>query len=61
MTLISMIMPCFNRARFISSTIESALDQSHREVEVIVVDDVSTDDSWRAISSFDERIGAIRA
>ncbi len=60
MTLVSIIIPCFNRERFISSAIESALGQSHREVEVIVVDDGSTDDSWRVISSFGERIKAVR-
>lgn len=60
MTLVSIVIPCFNRARLISSAIESALGQSHREVEVVVVDDGSTDESWRVISSFGERIKAVQ-
>lgn len=54
------MIPCFNRERLILCAIESALGQSHREVEVIVVDDGSTDESWRVISSFGERIKAVR-
>jgi len=60
MTLVSIIIPCFNRAHLISSAIESALDQSYPDIEIIVIDDCSTDDSWAVISSFGERIKAIR-
>ena len=42
---ISAIIPCYNRARFIGTAIESALSQTHPSHEIIVVDDASTDDS----------------
>jgi glycosyltransferase involved in cell wall biosynthesis len=43
--LISVIIPCYNQAQFLDEAIESALAQSYRRVEVIVVDDGSTDDT----------------
>jgi GT2 family glycosyltransferase len=41
--LVSIIVPTYNRAYCIGATLESALAQTHRELDVIVVDDGSTD------------------
>ena len=57
MPLVSVIVPTHNREALVREAIESALSQTHREIEVIVVDDGSTDqtaDSIAAIS--DSRI-----
>jgi glycosyltransferase involved in cell wall biosynthesis len=43
--LVSIIIPCYNGEAFLKEAIESALAQSYRQVEVIVVDDGSTDSS----------------
>jgi GT2 family glycosyltransferase len=48
--LVSVIIPTFNRAQIVGRAIDSALNQSHRDVEVIVVDDGSSDDTGAAIS-----------
>ena len=43
--LVTIIIPCYNGAAFLEETLRSALAQSYRAVEVIVVDDGSTDSS----------------
>lgn len=43
--LVSVIIPVYNGENFIENTIDSALKQTYRNIEVIVVDDASTDSS----------------
>lgn len=56
---ISIITPSFNSEKFIAKTIESVLDQTYKDWEMIIVDDNSTDNSIDLINSYmqkDERI-----
>jgi hypothetical protein len=55
----SIIIPNYNYGRFIGQAIESALAVDWPDLEVIVVDDGSTDDSREVIASFGTRIIAI--
>lgn len=48
---ISVIVPCFNAARFISATLQSVLSQQSIELEVIVIDDGSTDGSADVVAN----------
>ncbi len=41
--LVSIIIPCYRGSRFLAEAIESCLRQTHRELEIIVVDDASPD------------------
>ena len=43
--LVSVVIPCFGQAHFLPQAIESALDQTHPQVQVIVVDDGSLDNT----------------
>ena len=54
MTKISVILPVFNGERFIAKAIESVLDQSLKDFELIIVDDGSTDSTREVIDSFDD-------
>jgi glycosyltransferase involved in cell wall biosynthesis len=58
--LVSVIIPTYNYAHFVADAIESALAQTHRPIEVIVVDDGSTDDTAAVLGRFAGRIDAIR-
>lgn len=58
--LVSVIMPNFNSAQFIGEAIISVLDQSFRNLELIVVDDRSTDNSLDIIELYKEQDDRIR-
>ncbi|MFA5975531.1 MAG: glycosyltransferase family 2 protein [Elusimicrobiota bacterium] len=49
--LVSVIIPTFNRAYCLRRAIDSILNQTHRNVEVIVVDDGSTDETRELMRS----------
>ena len=57
--LVSVIINNYNYARFLPATIESALKQTYPNVEIIVVDDGSTDDSRRVIAGYGEEVKPI--
>lgn len=56
MPLVSILIPCYNAERWVAEAIQSALDQTHTDKEVIVVDDGSTDGSLDVIRSFGDKI-----
>jgi glycosyltransferase involved in cell wall biosynthesis len=58
--LVSVVMPAFNDERFIGEALRSALDQTYPHVEVVVVDDGSTDATTRVAESFGERVRVLR-
>lgn len=53
---VSILIPCYNAERWIGQAIESALAQTWRQKEVIVVDDGSTDGSLEVIRCFSGRV-----
>ncbi len=61
--LVSILIPVYNREEFISQTIYSALEQTYKNIEVIVVDNCSSDNTWKIIKTFlsiDKRVKAYR-
>ena len=58
---VSIIIPTYNRAHFLGEAIQSVLDQTYQDFEIIVIDDASTDNTEELVKSFgDERIRYIR-
>ena len=60
MRTISVIIPAWNRAREVCRAIDSALAQTRPPLEVIVVDDGSTDETPEVLARYGDRIRALR-
>lgn len=58
--LISIITPCYNGEKYIAQTIESVLAQTHKEWEMIVIDDGSKDNSAEVIRTYSEKCSKIK-
>jgi hypothetical protein len=53
---VSVVIPCFNAEKWIARSIQSVLDQHNVIVDIIVIDDGSTDKSREIIKSFGDRV-----
>lgn len=49
--LVSVIVPCFNKAKYLNETIESIYNQTYNNIEIICVNDASTDDTAEILLS----------
>jgi glycosyltransferase involved in cell wall biosynthesis len=54
--LVSVIIPCYNAGRWVGEAVSSCLRQTYRPLEIIVIDDGSTDDSADVLRSFGGKI-----
>ena len=54
--LVSIIIPCFNAHKWLREAIESCLQQTYPQIEIIVIDDASTDNSLDIIKSYENQI-----
>ena len=57
---ISVIIPVYNTARFLSACLDSVLDQTFADTEIICVDDGSTDDSLQILRRYEKRDGRVK-
>lgn len=57
MPLVSVVVPCYNAARFLDETVASVQTQSGVDWELIIVDDGSTDTSRELIAAWQGRLG----
>ena len=53
--LVSILIPVYNREQYVGPCIESALNQSFSDFELIIVDNCSTDATWKVCQRFAER------
>src|SRR5687768_15279867 len=54
-SLVSIIVPTYNRSNIIEWAITILLNQSHQNIEIIVVDDASTDDTGRRVQKVSDK------
>ena len=60
---VSIVLPVYNGAKYLKESIRSCLDQTHRNLQLVIVDDCSTDETPEIIKEFaerDHRITSIR-
>lgn len=60
MSKVSILIPVFNRKQFIAECIQSALDQTFTDFEVVVVDNASDDGTWEICQRFASRDPRVR-
>lgn len=58
---LSVVMPNFNHGKHLSTSLPAILKQSAAPLEVIIIDDCSTDDSWEVIQGFARQNPLVRA
>ena len=58
--LVSIIIPCYNAEKTISVAISSLLEQTYPKIEVIVVDDASSDGSKDVVEGFCEKDSRVK-
>lgn len=57
---VSVVMPAWNALEFIGAAMQSVLSQSYRDLELIVVDDGSTDGDYAALARLDPRVRVLQ-
>jgi glycosyltransferase involved in cell wall biosynthesis len=53
---VTVVMPCYNGERFVAEAIESVLAQTYADIELIVVDDGSTDGSLTVVRGYGDKV-----
>jgi cellulose synthase/poly-beta-1,6-N-acetylglucosamine synthase-like glycosyltransferase len=57
---VSVVIPCCNTSAAIRPIVNSILSQSHRPIEVVLVENNSTDDTWRVIEALSSELPEVR-
>lgn len=58
--LVSILLPVHNCERFLTDSLKSLVGQSYRQIEIIVIDDRSSDNSWKILREFAKRYKKLR-
>lgn len=56
MKLVSIILPCYNHEHYISDCMNSLCDQTYENIELLITDDCSRDDSFSVLQSWQSRL-----
>ena len=58
--LVSVIMPCFNCEKTVAASIESILNQTYQNIEILIIDDGSKDNTYEILKKFQNKHKNIR-
>ena len=58
--VVSIIIPAYNSEKFIRRCLDSVVNQIYKNIEIIVVDDASTDNTEKIIKEYAEKYNRIR-
>lgn len=58
--LVSILIPVYNREYLVGETIESAINQTYTNIEIIIVDNCSTDGTWGVLQKFAAKYSRIK-
>lgn len=58
--LVSVIMPVYNCKEYIASAVDSIINQSYRNLEIIIVDDASSDGTWEILQEYANKDKRVR-
>ena len=56
MIKVSIIVPVYNAEKYLSQCMESVMNQTLEDIEIICIDDGSTDASWHIIKNLSDKI-----
>ena len=58
--LVSICIPTYNGARLVHRALDSCLAQTYKNIEVVVVDDASSDDTWVVLQEYGKKSEKIK-
>lgn len=58
--LVSILIPVYNRVNLVGETIESAINQIYKNIEIVICDNLSSDGTWELLQQFAEKDNRIR-
>lgn len=58
--LVSIVIPVYNREKFISQAIESAVNQTYKNIEIIIGDNKSSDNTWNILKEWEKKDNRIK-
>lgn len=57
---VSILIPVYNREHLVGETIESAINQTYKNIEIVIVDNCSTDGTWSVLQEYAQKDNRIR-
>lgn len=54
--LVSAVIPVYNGSNYLREAIDSVLNQTYKNIEILVIDDGSADDTWEIIQSYGDKV-----